>query len=289
MKNDLMKRITDLNAGFSKSQKRLADYIVVNFDKAAFMTAYVLGKTLGISESTVVRFATELGYEGYPQMQRALRELANTKLTTLQRIELTGERLKNRNILKTIMESDVEKIKKAIDTIDEETFDCAVRRIIESKHIYILGIRSSSFLAEFLGFYLNLILNKVTVIGATAIEGDIFERLFRVSEGDLIIGVSFPRYSKRTLHALRFALKRKADVISITDSRGSPISELGDCTLYAPSEMASFVDSFVAPLSLINALIIAVGIQKRDELSDDFEVLEEIWKEYGTYEQYDSN
>ncbi|MGI6039601.1 MAG: MurR/RpiR family transcriptional regulator [Clostridiales bacterium] len=288
MRNDLLERISAQEAGFSKSQRRLADYIVTNYDKAAFMTAYVLGKTLDVSESTVVRFATELGYEGYPQMQRALRELANARLTTLQRIELTGERLKDRNILRAVMESDAEKIRKAIDDIDEDTFNCAVRRIIEAKHIYIIGIRSSSFLAEFLGFYLDLMLDKVTVIGGAAIEGDIFERLFRVGEGDLIIGFSFPRYSRRTLRALRFALERNADVISITDSRSSPISELGDCTLYAPSEMASFVDSFVAPLSLINALIISVGMEKKDELSDAFEVLEEIWKEYGTYEQYDN-
>lgn len=288
MRNDLLERISAQEAGFSKSQRRLADYIVTNYDKAAFMTAYVLGKTLDVSESTVVRFATELGYEGYPQMQRALRELANARLTTLQRIELTGERLKDRNILRAVMESDAEKIRKAIDDIDEATFNCAVRRIIEAKHIYIIGIRSSSFLAEFLGFYLDLMLDKVTVIGGAAIEGDIFERLFRVGEGDLIIGFSFPRYSRRTLRALRFALERNADVISITDSRSSPISELGDCTLYAPSEMASFVDSFVAPLSLINALIISVGMEKKDELSDAFEVLEEIWKEYGTYEQYDN-
>jgi DNA-binding MurR/RpiR family transcriptional regulator len=288
MRNDLLERISAQEAGFSKSQRRLADYIVTNYDKAAFMTAYVLGKTLDVSESTVVRFATELGYEGYPQMQRALRELTNARLTTLQRIELTGERLKDRNILRAVMESDAEKIRKAIDDIDEDTFNCAVRRIIEAKHIYIIGIRSSSFLAEFLGFYLDLMLDKVTVIGGAAIEGDIFERLFRVGEGDLIIGFSFPRYSRRTLRALRFALERNADVISITDSRSSPISELGDCTLYAPSEMASFVDSFVAPLSLINALIISVGMEKKDELSDAFEVLEEIWKEYGTYEQYDN-
>ena len=288
MRNDLLERISAQEAGFSKSQRRLADYIVTNYDKAAFMTAYVLGKTLDVSESTVVRFATELGYEGYPQMQRALRELANARLTTLQRIELTGERLKDRNILRAVMESDAEKIRKAIDDIDEDTFNCAVRRIIEAKHIYIIGIRSSSFLAEFLGFYLDLMLDKVTVIGGAAIEGDIFERLVRVGEGDLIIGFSFPRYSRRTLRALRFALERNADVISITDSRSSPISELGDCTLYAPSEMASFVDSFVAPLSLINALIISVGMEKKDELSDAFEVLEEIWKEYGTYEQYDN-
>jgi len=289
MKNDLLKRIADQSPGFSKSQKRLAEYIVINYDKAAFMTAYALGRALGISESTVVRFATELGYEGYPQLQQALRDLANAKLTTLQRIELTGERLKNRNILRSVMENDADKIRKAIDNIDEETFNCAVNRIIESKHIYILGIRSSSFLAEFLGFYLDLMLNKVTVIGGAAIEGDIFERMFRIGKGDLIIGVSFPRYSRRTLHALKFALERNADVISITDSKSSPIAELSDCTLYAPSEMASFVDSFVAPLSLINALIISVGMEKKDELSEAFEDLEEIWKEYGTYEQYDNS
>ena len=198
MKNDLLKRIADQSPGFSKSQKRLAEYIVINYDKAAFMTAYALGRALGISESTVVRFATELGYEGYPQLQQALRDLANAKLTTLQRIELTGERLKNRNILRSVMENDADKIRKAIDNIDEETFNCAVNRIIESKHIYILGIRSSSFLAEFLGFYLDLMLNKVTVIGGAAIEGDIFERMFRIGkESDN--GVSFPRYSRRTL------------------------------------------------------------------------------------------
>jgi DNA-binding MurR/RpiR family transcriptional regulator len=288
MNSDIMKRMTQRRAEFSKGQRRIADYILMNLDKAAFMTAYALGKTVGVSESTVVRFATELGYTGYPHMQRALREYANTRLTSIQRIDVTSERLKNRNILKSVMESDVEKIRKTLEVVDEETFNRAVERILGARHIYILGMRISSFLADFLGFYFRLIFNNVTVVGGAPNEGDIFEQLFRAGEGDLVIGISFPRYSKRTLRGLRFALDRKADVISITDSPGSPIAGMSDCTLFAPSEMASFVDSLVAPLSLINALIISVGIRKKDELTRTFEDLEAIWEEYETYETSDS-
>jgi DNA-binding MurR/RpiR family transcriptional regulator len=288
MNNNLMAKLTEGRSGFSKSQRRIADYIVMHYDKAAFMTAYTLGKTVDVSESTVVRFATELGYDGYPHMQRVLREMVNTRLTSLQRIELTSERMKNRNVVKSVMESDVEKIRRTLENLEDEVFNRAVDKIMAAKHIYILGLRSSSFLANFMGFYFRLIFENVTVVGGVSSEGDIFENLFRAGEGDVVIGISFPRYSKRTLRGLRFAIDRKADVISITDSPGSPISGMGVCTLYAPSEMASFVDSFVAPLSLINALILSVGMRKKDDISKTFEVLEEIWEEYETYEKFEN-
>jgi len=289
LNNELLRKLTEGRSGFSKSQRRIADFIVMHYDKAAFMTAYTLGKTVDVSESTVVRFATELGYDGYPHMQRVLREMVNTRLTSLQRIELTSERMKNRSILKSVMESDVDKIRRTLESVDDEIFDQAVDTIISARHIYILGLRSSSFLANFLGFYFRLIFDNVTVVGGGSSEGDIFESLFRAGEGDVVIGISFPRYSKRTMRGLRFALDRKAEVISVTDSPGSPIAGMGKCTLYAPSEMASFVDSFVAPLSLINALIISAGMQKKDDISKTFEVLEGIWEEYGTYENFEDS
>jgi DNA-binding MurR/RpiR family transcriptional regulator len=288
MNNNLLAKLTEGRSGFSKSQRRIADFIIMHYDKAAFMTAYTLGQTVDVSESTVVRFATELGYDGYPHMQRVLREMVNTRLTSLQRIELTSERMKNRSILKSVMESDVDKIRRTLENVDDDSFNRAVELIMNARHIYILGLRSSSFLANFMGFYFKLMFENVTVVGGASNEGDIFENLFRAGEGDVVVGISFPRYSKRTLRGLRFAVDKKADVISVTDSPGSPIANVGDSTLFAPTEMASFVDSFVAPLSLINALIISVGMRKKDDISKTFEVLEGIWEEYETYEKFEN-
>lgn len=287
MSNDIFRKLTEGHAGFSKSQRRIADFIKMHYEKAAFMTANQLGKEVNVSESTVVRFATELGYDGYPHMQRVLREMVSKRLTSLQRVELTGERMRNKSILRTVMESDADKIRKALETINQEVFDKAVDIIIGARRIYILGLRSSSFLANFLSFYFKLIFENVTVVSGGPNDGDIFESLFRAGEGDVVIGISFPRYSKRTLRGLRYALDRKADVISITDSPGSPIAGMGNCTLYAPGEMVYFVDSFVAPLSLINALIISAGLRKKDDISRTFELLEGIWEEYETYAKFE--
>ncbi len=288
MNNNLIAQLKEGNTRFSKSQRRISDFIVQHYDKAAFMTAFTLGKTIGVSESTVVRFATELGYDGYPHMQRLLREMVNSKLTAPQRIDITSAKLEGRNVIRDVMERDIDKIRRTIEMIDEESIQMAVDKILGAKKIYILGLRTSSFLSNFLGFNLKLFFDNVIIVGGSSNEGDMFEDLFRVDKGDLVIGISYPRYSKRTSRGLRFASDRNADIISITDTLSSPIAAAGECTLFAPSEAVSIVDSFVAPLSLINALIIAVGMRMKDELKETFSALEEIWEEYDTYEKFEN-
>ncbi|MDR1116756.1 MAG: MurR/RpiR family transcriptional regulator [Oscillospiraceae bacterium] len=289
MNNNLMTRIEASRSRLSKGQLRIAGYISEHYDKAAFMTAHRLGEMVNVSESTVVRFATELGYSGYPHMQRELREIVHTRLTSLQRIELAWERMQGQNILSGVMENDIDKIRGAMEAVDAAVFDRAVDMILAAKNIYILGLRTSSFLAGFLGFYFRLLFNNVTVVGGSPGDGDIFENLFRVGGEDVVIGISFPRYSKRTLRGMRLAKDRGAGLIAITDCAGAPISGIGECTLYAPCEMASFVDSLVAPLSLINALVVSIGMKKRGELSETFAVLEDIWDEYETYEKFETD
>ncbi len=286
---DLMKRIEEKRSDFSKGQRRIAEFIMQHYDRAAYMTAHRLGDTCGVSESTVVRFATELGYNGYPHMQQELREIAHTRLNSVQRLELTWERMQGQSMYKGVMENDIEKIRGTMDTVQGEVFDRAVDMIISARRIYIIGMRTSSFLAGFLGFYFKLLFSNVTVVGGQPGEGDIFESLFRIGPEDIIIGISFPRYSKRTMRGLRFAKDRGAGVIAITDCASSPIAAVGDCSLFAPSEMASFVDSLVAPLSLINALIVAIGMRKREEISETFNILDAIWDEYDIYEKSDQN
>lgn len=284
MTHDLMKKIEAGRPEFSKGQRRIADYILTHYDKAAYMTAHKLGDVTGVSESTVVRFATELGYSGYPHMQHELRDMVKGRLTGLQRLELTWERMEGRSVIKTSMENDINKIRETMDTVQTESFDRAIEMIQNAKHIYIMGLRTSSFLAGFLGFYLHLMFKNVTVLGENGAEGDVFEQIFRVEEGDVLIGITFPRYSKRTLKGIRFARDRGAGIISITDGPGSPIASFSECPLYAPCEMASFVDSLVGPLSIINALIVALGLHRRDQIAKTLNDLEIIWDEYETYE-----
>jgi len=286
---DLMKRIEEKRADFSKGQRHIANFIMQHYDKAAYMTAHRLGDTCGVSESTVVRFATELGYSGYPHMQRELREMVHTRLNSVQRLELTWERMQGQSMYKGVMENDIDKIRGTLETVEGEVFEKAVDMILAARRIYIIGMRTSSFLAGFLGFYFRLLFSKVTVVGGLAGEGDIFESLFRVGPEDVVIGISFPRYSKRTMRGLQFARDRGAGIIAITDCASSPISAVGDISLFAPCEMASFVDSLVAPLSLINALIVAIGMRRREDISETFSVLEDIWDEYEIYEKSDQN
>lgn len=287
--NNLLTRIESSRSAFSKGQRRIADYIVNHYDRAAYMTAHRLGETTGVSESTVVRFAIELGYDGYPHMQRELREMVHTRLTSLQRLELAWERMQGKSILNGVMENDINKIRGTMETARGEDFDRAVDLILNARRIYILGLRTSFFLAGFMAFYFKLLFDNVTVVGGSSGEGDIYENLLRVSEEDVVIGISFPRYSKRTLKGLRFTRDRGASIVSITDCASSPIAPLGNCSLYAPCEMASFVDSLVAPLSLINALIVAIGMRKKNEISETFEILEDIWDEYETYEKFSAS
>ena len=284
MNRDILAVIQENLHTFSKGQKKIANFILESYDKAAFMTASRLGKRVGVSESTVVRFATELGYEGYPDMQRSLQKMIRNRLTSVQRIEVTNDRLGDQDLLSMVLQSDIEKIRQTLEELDRAAFDRAVDAIVAAKKIYIIGVRSSAALASFLYFYCNLIFENVALVSAST-SSEIFESLLRVGPGDVVIGVSFPRYSSRTVQAMSFARDRGADTVAITDSEASPLAPICRHTLRARSDMASFVDSLVAPLSLVNALLVAVSQRKNAELSHTFQTLEDIWDEYGVYEK----
>lgn len=284
MDRDILSLIEHNKSSFSKGQLRIAKFLVENFDKAAFMTAAKLGVTAGVSESTVVRFATELGFEGYPEMRRALQEMIRNRLTSLQRIEVARSVMGTGETLTQILHSDMEKIQLTLDSIDRVQFKKAVEKILAAKRIYILGTRTSAALSVFLGFYFNLLFENVKVLYENS-ASEIFEQILRIGPEDVVIGISFPRYSKRTVKAVRFARDMGATVIGLTDVTTSPIARMADISLLAKSDMVSFVDSLVAPLSLINALIVAVGNETPEKLSDTFEKLENIWEEYDVYEK----
>lgn len=284
MNRDILTIIRENMNTFSKGQKKIASFILNSYDKAAFMTASRLGKKVGVSESTVVRFASELGYDGYPDMQRSLQKMIRNRLTTVQRIEVTNDRLGNQDLLSMVLQSDIDKIRLTLEELDRESFDRAVEAIVSAKKIYIIGVRSSAAIAAFLHFYCNLIFDSVSLVSANT-ASEIFESLLRVGEGDVVIGVSFPRYSSRTVQAMSFARDRGATTISITDSEASPLAPISQYSLMARSDMASFVDSLVAPLSLVNALLVAVSWRKNDELARTFQMLEDIWDEYNVYEK----
>ncbi len=284
MSRDVLTAIQNRMPTFSKGQKFIAHFILDSYDKAAFMTASRLGKTVNVSESTVVRFAAELGYDGYPSMQKALQEMIRSKLTSIQRIEVANDRIGDHDILSTVMQSDIEKIRLTLEEADRSGFNRAVDAILTARRIYIVGARSAAALADFLGFYFNLIFDDVLLIRTTSVS-ETFEQLLRVSREDVVIGISFPRYSSRTVQAMRFARDRGAKVVALTDSETSPLAEMATVTLLAKSDMASFVDSLVAPLSLINTLIVAVGRRKNADVAQTFATLEQIWSEYGVYEQ----
>ncbi|HIY31167.1 MAG TPA: MurR/RpiR family transcriptional regulator [Candidatus Mediterraneibacter avicola] len=280
--NELIIRIEEKYSTMSKGQRRLADYVCSNYDKAVFLTAARLGEIVGVSESTVVRFATQLGYKGYPGFQKALEELVRNKLNSIQRMEVTYGRITQSEILQTVLQSDIEKIKLTLNSIDHKAFDLAIDTILDADKIYVIGIRSCAPLASFLSFYLNLVCENVTAV-TTNSSSEIFEQLIRIGSNDVIIGISFPRYSMRTLKALEFASNRKAKVITLTDSVHSPMNLYSSCNLIARSDMASIVDSLVAPLSVINALIVALCMKKQKEVVTTLESLEEIWDEYQVY------
>ena len=284
MTRDILSVIQNSMPTFSKGQRLIARFILQSYDKAAFMTASKLGKTVNVSESTVVRFAAELGYDGYPSMQKALQEMIRNKLTSIQRIEVANDRIGNQDILSMVMQSDIEKIRMTLEETDRASFRQAVDAILSAHRIYILGVRSAAALADFLGFYFNLIFDNIVLVHTTS-ASEIFEQLLRVGPEDVVIGISFPRYSSRTVKAMRFAKDRGANVIALTDSEASPLAEAATETLLAKSDMASFVDSLVAPLSLVNALIVAVGRRRNEDVEQIFADLEQIWSEYGVYEQ----
>lgn len=284
MNSDILSVIQSGMNGYSKGQKLIARYILDCYDKAAFMTASKLGKTVNVSESTVVRFAVELGYDGYPSMQRALQEMIRNKLTSVQRIEVANDRLGDQDVLSTVLHSDIEKIRMTLEEADRKTFYASVDAILKARHIYILGVRSSSTVAGFLGFYFNFMFDNVTLVN-TASMSEMFEQLVRVGQEDVVIGISFPRYSSRTVKAMRFCHDSGATVIALTDTLQSPIAADADHVLVAKSDMVSLVDSLVAPLSICNALIVAIGREREKELTRTFTELERIWDEYDVYEK----
>lgn len=284
MSRDILSNIQNSMTGFSKGQKLIGRYILDNYDKAAFMTASKLGKTVNVSESTVVRFAAELGYDGYPAMQKALQEMIRSKLTTIQRIEVSNDRLGDQDVLTKVVQSDIEKLRMSLEEMSREEFSGVVDAIVGARKIYILGVRSSAALSDFLAFYFNLIFDNVSHI-QTTLASEMFEQMLRVGKEDVVIGISFPRYSTRTVRAMEFARDQGATVVAITDSELSPLYDTANYRLLAKSDMASFVDSLVAPLSIINALIVAIGRKKAVEVTNTFQRLEQIWDEYKVYEK----
>ena len=282
-KNDLIHRIRKSMPKLSKGQKLIANYILEHYEKAVFLTAAKLGSIVGVSESTVVRFANELGYDGYPKFQDALEELVKSKLTAMQRLEVTTDRINTSEVLKSVLQMDEDKIRYTREQIDNDAFNHAIDKIIEAKTIYILGVRSCAGLASFLGFYLNIIFDNIKIINTNSIS-EMFEAIHRIDEKDVVIGISFPRYSKRVMKCLEYAQTKNASVVAITDSYISPIANYADYALIGYSEMVSFVDSLVAPMSIINAIIVAISLRKKDELADNLERLENIWIEYEVYD-----
>lgn len=287
MTKSILNKIDALYTKLSKGHKKIADYIMVNYDKAAFMTAAKLGATVGVSESTVVRFAAELGFSGYPALQSDLQELIRSKLTSVQRMQSASVRIAQDEILETVLNADSAMIKATLDQTSKENFNQAVAAINKARNIYILGVRSAATLANFLAFYFRPVYDNVVLVDS-ARASEVFEQLFRIDERDICIAISFPRYSNQTINALHFIHDKGATVISITDSELSPIAKFADCLLIARSTMASFVDSLVAPLSLINALIVAATFNRRSEVYDNLNKLEKIYDEYNIYNKQEA-
>jgi len=284
LQEDLLKRINGDGRKLSKGQKLIATYIKENIDLVADMTAARLGEEVGVSESTVVRFAMEIGYDGYPAMQRDLQEIIKSKLTFIQRMKVGNARIDHSDSLKSVMQSDIDRIKTTLENIDRDTFDNTVNAIVQAKKIYIIGLRSSAALASFMGFYFTLLFDNVQLVMTTSVS-EIFEQILNVNKGDVVIGISFPRYSSRTIKAMEYAKSRGAKLVAITDNRESTLAQIADYALLAKSDMLTFADSLVAPMSVINALITAIGGQKNDEVVENFERLEQIWDEYEIYEK----
>ena len=271
---------------FSKGQKRIARYITDSYDKAAFMTANRLGKTVGVSESTVVRFAVDLGFDGYPSMQKAMREMVLNRLTSVQRIEVANNRFGDQDVVSMVLHSDMEKLRQTSELLSRETFADAVNAILKAKRVYILGVRSAAPLANFLGYYLNYMFNNVHVLSGLS-AGEMFEKIVGITPEDVVIAFSFPRYSSSTTKGARYCRSAGATVIGITDSADSPLGLCSDHVLLAKSDMVSLVDSLVAPLSVVNALIVAVAAKREKELHRTFDALERIWDQYNVYEKRD--
>ena len=283
MARNLLKEIEENMPRFSKSQKLISKYILENYDKAAYMTASKLGSTVNISESTVVRFALELGFEGYPEFQHSLQEIVRIRLTSFQRMDVTNNLIGDGDVLSKVLNFDIDKLKRTIDEIDRAAFDSAVDALVRANNIYIIGFGSSAILASSLNHSLRMIFDNVKLVDANSVD-EVYTQIMNVSENDTLVAISFPRYSKKLISAVSFATNRKANVIALTDSPSSPIAPSANELLIARSDMASFADSLVAPLSVINALVVAVSRKKQEELRVRLHQLEKIWEEYNVYD-----
>ena len=283
---DMIDRLNQSGKRLSKGHRKIAQYIVEHYDKSVFMTASKLGESVGVSESTVVRFASAMGYEGYPQLQRSLQELVSHRLTANQRFEMSTE-IDPREALGVVLKSDVQNLRATMEQMDENVFEDVVNRLLSARAIYVMGLRSAAPLAQFMGYYLNYIFDNVHLVSSGAT--DVFEEISKLKENDVLVGISFPRYSTRTLEAMRFAKRCGAQVVAITDGPMSPLADMADATLTARTDMASFVDSLAAPLSLINALLVALGLHRKEALKDHFRQLESIWETYEVYLEEERN
>ncbi len=288
MSCDIMSILKEKAPSFSKGQKKIARYITEAYDKAAFMTANKLGKTVGVSESTVVRFAVDLGFDGYPSMQKAMQEMVLNRLTSVQRIGVASDRMGDQDVISMVIHSDIEKLRQTGETVDRGAFQAAVDAILNARRVYVIGVRSVAPLANFLGYYLNYMFNNVRTVTASG-TGEMFEQIVGVGEEDAVIAFSFPRYSSATIKAAQYCSNTGATVIAVTDNRQSPLAKHSDHVICAKSDMVSLVDSLVAPLSVVNALIVAVAAKREKELHRTFETLEQIWDQYHVYEKRDEN
>ena len=286
MNNDILSVLQERATTFSKGQRAIARYITESYDKAAFMTASKLGRTVGVSESTVVRFAVELGYDGYPTMQKAMQEMVLNRLTSVQRIEVANDRIGDQDILSLVLQSDMEQLRKTVSSVDRKDFSAAVNAILDARRIYVLGVRSASALASFLGYYLNLMFEDVHTITASG-TGQVLEKLISAGPDDVVIAFSYPRYSTSTVTGASFCHSKGAKIVAMTDSRTSPLGQTSDLVLQTKSDMASLVDSLVAPLSVVNALVVALAARREEKLAKTFSRLEEIWEKYQVYEKQD--
>ena len=286
MSTDILSILKERHPEFSKGQRRIAQYITESYDKAAFMTASKLGKTVGVSESTVVRFAVDLGFDGYPSMQKAMQEMVLNRLTSVQRIEVANDRIGNQDVVSMVLQSDIEKLRQTAENVDRKEFQAAVDAVLGAKNIYILGVRSVAPLANFLGYYLNYMFNNVRTVTASG-TSEMFEQIVGIGREDVVIAFSFPRYSAATLKAAQYCRSTGATVIAITDNREAPLAQSADRVICAKSDMVSLVDSLVAPLSVVNALIVAIAAKREKELHRTFDALERIWDQYHVYEKRD--
>jgi DNA-binding MurR/RpiR family transcriptional regulator len=285
---ELLNVIRQKRNTFSKGQKKIADYVLKNYEKAAFLTASELGGKAGVSESTVVRFAAELGYSGYPQFQRKLAEMVQEKIHSIERIEIAGGNLPREQILDNVMKADSDKIMLTLDSIDRHSFDVAVNTILEAKHVYVVGLRNCSCLASFLAYYLKIIRDNVIQVSSSN-TNEILEEMIHVGSDDAVVGISFPRYSMTTLKAMEFANDHNARIIAITDSKHSPMNMYSSCNLFARSDMASIVDSLVAPMSVINSLVVALCMARHESVLGNLEMLEGVLGNYKTGDNDDIN